>query len=139
MITLQDLRQYLTTGIFNALNNPKHFTKKDLRNAIISAIEFYKLYVPCLDLANTNSWSILRPVVLPHIAIILSYQTLDLLPAQTTEAKGLVERKYDDLIAELKTDLGGIDGKICSRLVPVVNEPEFEITTVTNMQTIGRI
>jgi len=80
----------------------------------------------------------LKDIALPHIAIILSYQTLPLIPSENSDVKSLTERKYADLKKDLEGDLGGSEGSICNILKPPTPQEEVVIVGISQLQTIGR-
>lgn len=137
MITLEDLHPYLTKGLYDALEDSEVFPAERIKTLIASAIAEYKLLVPCFDVESEVALEKLKHISLPHIAVILSYQTLLLLPSENTELKSVTERMYENLMNNLRGKDGGADGLICNILKPVIPQ-DIDIVITGNLETIGR-
>ena len=143
MITIEDFKPHITTGLFDVLNitgdtEIDKLTEEQVENAINSAIAEYKLYVPCFCVENNDVFEALKHIALPQIARILSYQTLPLIPSANTDTKSQTERLYAELKRDLEGELGGANGTICSILKPVAPQQDFNPVQIANLETIGR-
>jgi len=136
LVAIEDLRPYLTTGLYSAFEKGNKFgiDEKQIKTLIASAIAEYRLYVPCFTVEDEDIFEALKETALPHLGKILSYQMLPIIPSANTETKNLTERMYAVLMNDLK---GGLGKSICNKLKPPPQD-DFDMVQISNNKTLRR-
>jgi len=137
-LKLKDLSIFLgNSGIYDTLTDQNQYTRKQVQDAINSAVEMYFLLMPCLcKKAFEEKY---KNMALSHIAIILTYNINKNANAEQNETKSRVEREYNNLLNEFKE--GGIYFNFCEKLIEVDEEkdiPQFNITQSGTFNPLGR-
>jgi len=116
MLTIEDFKPYWgNAGIYTTFTEGKEYTSEQVQSIINSAVQQYRLLVPCFDLNNAKFVEKYKDLALSHIALIALYNVYKNAPAEQNESKTRIERDYEQLKQEFVKGIYA-NNVICSSL-----------------------